>query len=155
MSDSSHPQLLAARASGKRPRATSESSRRSMVATSGGESAVERELRRRLFARGMRFRKHVRVLPDSRCRPDIVFTRARVAIFVDGCFWHRCPDHSTEPRLNGAWWKAKLDANVARDRTYDAALQETGWTVIRFWEHEDVGSMADAVERAVRAAAAR
>jgi DNA mismatch endonuclease (patch repair protein) len=126
-----------------------------MVATSSGESALERDLRRQLFARGMRFRKHIRVLPDSRCRPDIVFTRARVAVFVDGCFWHRCPKHLTDPQVNGGWWKTKLDANVARDRAYDAALEEAGWTVIRFWEHEEVVVMADAVERAVRAAVAR
>ena len=126
-----------------------------MVATSGGESSLERDLRRELFARGMRFRKHARVLPGSRCRPDIVFSRARVVVFVDGCFWHRCPEHSTDPRLNGPWWKTKLDANVARDRTYDAALQEAGWTVMRFWEHEAVAVMADSVERAVRAAGAR
>ena len=77
-----------------------------MVSNSGRESELERELRRRLFARGLRFRKHVRVLPISRCEPDIAFTRARVAVFVDGCFWHRCPEHATHPRLNGEWWKA-------------------------------------------------
>ncbi len=124
-----------------------------MVANSGRESALERELRRRLFARGLRFRKHLRVLPNSHCRPDVAFTRARIAVFVDGCFWHRCPEHTTHPRLNAEWWKAKLDANVARDRGYDAALVAAGWHVMRFWEHEDVRAMTDAIEHAVRATA--
>jgi DNA mismatch endonuclease (patch repair protein) len=124
-----------------------------MVSNSGRESQLERELRRRLFARGLRFRKHIRVLPNSRCEPDIAFTRARVAVFVDGCFWHRCPEHATHPRLNGEWWKTKLDANVARDRGYDEALVSAGWHVMRFWEHEDVVTMVDAIERAVRAPA--
>jgi len=114
-----------------------------MVSNSGRESQLERELRRRLFARGLRFRKHIRVLPNSRCEPDIAFTRARVAVFVDGCFWHRCPEHATHPRLNGEWWKTKLDAN----------LVSAGWHVMRFWEHEDVVTMVDAIERAVRAPA--
>jgi DNA mismatch endonuclease (patch repair protein) len=122
-----------------------------MVSNSGRESELERELRRRLFARGLRFRKHIRVLPNNRCEPDIAFTRARVAVFVDGCFWHRCPEHATHPRLNGQWWKAKLDANVARDRACDEALTSAGWHVMRFWEHEDVVAMADTIERAVRA----
>ena len=124
-----------------------------MVATSRGESALEGELRRRLFAKGLRFRKHCRVLRDSRCKPDIVFTRVRIAVFVDGCFWHRCPQHATDPR--NSWWMAKLDANVHRDRRYDATLTEAGWTVMRFWEHEDVNVMADVIERAVKRAAAR
>lgn len=124
-----------------------------MVSNSGRESELERELRRRLFARGLRFRKHIRVLPNSRCELDIAFTRARVAVFVDGCFWHRCPEHATHPRLNGEWWKNKLDANVARDRGYDEALVSAGWHVMRFWEHEDVATMADAIECAVRAPA--
>jgi DNA mismatch endonuclease (patch repair protein) len=126
-----------------------------MVANSGRESALERDLRRRLFARGLRFRKHARVVPNSRCAPDIVFTGPRVAVFVDGCFWHRCPQHATDPRLNGEWWKAKLDANVARDREYDAALAAAGWIVMHFWEHEDVDSIADAVEHAVKQARER
>ncbi len=70
----------------------------------------------------------------------------RVAVFVDGCFWHRCPEHATHPRANGAWWREKLDANVARDRRNDDALTSAGWTVLRFWEHEAVTSIADEIE---------
>lgn len=110
------------------------------------DSAVERALRSELHRRGMRFRKHTAVLPGLRCRPDVVFTRARVTVFVDGCFWHSCPVHGTEAKANGAWWKAKLQANVARDRRNDEALTVAGWTVLRLWAHESVEAMADRVE---------
>lgn len=130
--------------------ASSEGTRRSMVANSRHESGVERGLRSELFRRGMRFRKHVRVVATSRCKPDIVFPRAGVAVFVDGCFWHRCPEHQTFPRANAGWWQQKLDANVERDRRYDEVLLSEGWVVIRLWEHQPVMEMADAVERAVK-----
>jgi DNA mismatch endonuclease (patch repair protein) len=80
---------------------------------------------------------------------DIVFGPARIAVFVDGCFWHRCPVHSTSPKANGDWWRAKLDANVERDRRADAVLRMRGWTVIRVWEHEPPEEAADRVLRAV------
>jgi DNA mismatch endonuclease (patch repair protein) len=82
-----------------------------------------------------------------RRRADVVFTRARVAVFVDGCFWHRCPEHSTIPTANRAWWIDKLDANVTRDRDTDAQLGAAGWLVIRVWEHEDPVRVADRIER--------
>ena len=71
-------------------------------------------------------------------RPDIGFTRARMAVFVDGCFWHRCPAHGTLPKNNAEWWLAKLDRNVGRDREKDAALVEAGWLPVHVWEHEPV-----------------
>ena len=86
----------------------------------------------------------------GRTRPDIVFTRARVAVFVDGCFWHRCPEHGTSPKTNTGWWRRKLDTNVERDRATDAALTEASWAVIRIWEHEDPVAAADRVEAIVR-----
>lgn len=92
----------------------------------------------------------MRVPRLGRARPDIVFTRTRVAVFVDGCFWHRCPEHESFPKTNADWWRKKLDANVTRDRTTDAALTEAGWTVIRIWEHEDLATAADRVEAIVR-----
>jgi DNA mismatch endonuclease, patch repair protein len=78
-----------------------------------------------------------RVESGVRATADIVFGPARVAVFVDGCFWHCCPEHGTQPKRNGLWWSAKLADNVARDRRVDAALAERGWTVLRVWEHED------------------
>ena len=80
-----------------------------------------------------------------------MFPRLRIAVFVDGCFWHSCPVHKTVPKANREWWVAKLAANEARDRETDARLEEAGWTVLRLWEHEAAGAAADAVERAVLA----
>jgi DNA mismatch endonuclease (patch repair protein) len=112
------------------------------------DTVPEVALRRALFARGLRFRKSYRPLPG---RPDVVFTRARVAIFVDGCFWHRCPEHATAPKNNAAWWAAKLEANVARDRRQAQQLVDMGWTVVRVWEHEAVDDACDRIEATVRA----
>lgn len=110
---------------------------------------MEVALRSELHRRGMRFRKHLAPLRGLRCKPDIVFPRKRVAVFVDGCFWHRCPEHGSEPKANGEWWQQKLKANVARDRRNDAALSEAGWTVLRLWTHEPLDEM---VARVVLAA---
>ncbi len=104
-------------------------------------------IRRGLHALGLRFRVDVRPVPDLRCRGDIVFTRRRVVIFVDGCFWHGCPQHATQPKHNSQWWRDKLDSNIARDRRADVALSARGWTVIRVWEHE---RSEEAVERILR-----
>lgn len=116
------------------------------------DSALERALRSELHRRGLRFRKHVAVVPGLRCKPDVVFTRTRVAVFVDGCFWHSCPVHGTQAKANGGWWKAKLEGNVARDRRNDAALKAAGWHVVRVWEHDDVATMANTVQAAIRPA---
>jgi DNA mismatch endonuclease (patch repair protein) len=107
--------------------------------STGPELALRRELHRR----GLRYRVDLAGLPG---RPDIVFTRARLAVFVDGCFWHRCPEHGTLPRNNAAWWLAKLERNVARDRAKDEALRGLGWTVLHVWEHESPGVAADRIE---------
>jgi DNA mismatch endonuclease, patch repair protein len=80
----------------------------------------------------------------------LVFTRAKVAVFVDGCFWHGCPTHYRQPGSNVEYWIAKVDRNVRRDQEVDAALRELGWTVLRIWEHEDPVVAADLVERYVR-----
>lgn len=100
-------------------------------------------LRRELHRRGLRFRVNHPGLPG---RPDIVFTKVKVAVFVDGCFWHRCPEHGTVPRNNRDWWQAKLDRNVDRDRAKDTALGELGWHVQHVWEHESIELAADRIE---------
>jgi DNA mismatch endonuclease (patch repair protein) len=100
-------------------------------------------IRRELHRRGMRFRVNYRLLPG---RPDIAFTRAKVAVFIDGCFWHKCPLHGTAPRNNAAWWAAKLQRNVERDREKDDRLTTLGWTVMHFWEHENPMDVADSIE---------
>ena len=101
-------------------------------------------LRRELHRRGLRFRVNHRALPG---RPDIAFTRVRLAVFVDGCFWHLCPQHSTLPKNNAEWWLIKLQRNVARDREKDAALIALGWQALHAWEHENPAVVADEVER--------
>ncbi|MFC9789059.1 DNA mismatch endonuclease Vsr [Rhodococcus sp. NPDC127528] len=113
------------------------------------DTAPEMALRRELHRRGRRYRVDRAPLPGMRRRADLVFPAARVAVFVDGCFWHRCPEHATQPRNNAQWWADKLAANVARDRDTDVRLAEAGWVVVRVWEHEDPAAAADAVERAL------
>lgn len=80
----------------------------------------------------------------------MLFTRARVAVFVDGCYWHRCPLHSTAPKNNADWWQHKLAANVARDRDTDRRLAEAGWISLRLWEHEEPRAAADRIVGTVR-----
>lgn len=116
------------------------------------DSRVERAVRSELHRRGLRFRKHLSVIPKVRCRPDIVFTRQRLAVFIDGCFWHSCPTHGTQSKANAAWWQAKLASNVARDRRNDEMLHRAGWTVLRLWEHETIEDMVVAIETALTAA---
>ena len=113
-------------------------------------TAPEMAIRRELHLRGLRYRVNMSLPQVGRTRPDIVFTRVRVAVFVDGCFWHRCPEHGSSPKTNAGWWSRKLDTNVERDRATDTALAEAGWTVIRIWEHEDTSTAADRVEATVR-----
>ncbi len=103
------------------------------------DTTGEVRLRSELHRLGLRFRKHLRELPGT---PDVVFTRTRIAVFFDGCFWHCCPDHGVLPKSNRAWWKEKLDGNVARDHRNDKALVELGWLPIRVWEHEDLHDAA-------------
>lgn len=114
-------------------------------------SQPEVRLRSALHALGLRFRKNHPVrLPGRVIRPDVVFTRARVAVFVDGCFWHRCPSHGNSPKANTAYWGPKLDRNVERDQEVDALLVEHGWTTLRVWEHEDALVSAQLVAVVVR-----
>lgn len=137
------------------PAPSSPAARAVMRGNRGTDTKPEVRLRSALHRRGLRFRKGVRPVAKVRCRADIVFSAARIAVFVDGCFWHRCPLHGTSPRANSRYWNAKLDGNVARDRKNDYALRAAGWTVIRVWEHESVTAAADQIERAVRAASGR
>ncbi|WP_377325943.1 very short patch repair endonuclease [Pimelobacter simplex] len=114
--------------------------RRRMARQARRDTSVELEIRRRLHAFGYRYRVDFRLEPSLRCRGDIVFTRRKVVVFVDGCFWHGCPAHATAPRNNAEWWREKLAANVARDERNRRTLEALGWVVIRVWEHEDPDS---------------
>lgn len=109
------------------------------------DTAPEVELRRRLHAQGLRFRVDAPIPGLPRRRADVLLTRARIAVFVDGCFWHACPVHGTSPVANSGWWADKLATNVARDRATDAFLVDNGWLALRFWEHDDLERAAAAV----------
>lgn len=131
------------------PPASSAAARKVMLANRGADTKPEVALRSALHRRGLRFRKHLAPVASLRCRADIVFRPQRIAVFVDGCFWHRCPEHATFPRANGEWWRSKLDATWERDRRNDALLQAAGWTVIRVWEHEAPETAAQRIAEAV------
>lgn len=115
------------------------------------DTKPELALRRELHARGLRYRVDLRPTPSLRGRADIVFSRKRVAVYVDGCFWHSCPEHGVLPKSNSAWWREKLAGNVRRDRMTEAVLDAEGWRVIRVWEHEDPRLAADRIARVVNA----
>jgi DNA mismatch endonuclease (patch repair protein) len=113
------------------------------------DTAAEMAIRSELHRRGYRYRVNLSVPEAGRSRPDIAFTKRRIAVFVDGCFWHKCPEHATSPRSNEQWWATKLDVNVRRDRSIDRALREAGWTVLRVWEHERPSVAVDKIIAAV------
>ncbi|MGW5848332.1 very short patch repair endonuclease [Streptomyces sp. NPDC055254] len=114
------------------------------------DTSQEMAVRRLLHASGLRYRVNVPVPGMPRRTIDIAWSGARVAVFLDGCFWHGCPLHATRPKSNAQWWQAKLDKNMARDRATSAHLEAAGWTVLRFWEHEDAADIADTVRDALR-----
>lgn len=113
------------------------------------DTAVELELRRCLYAAGLRYRVHVRPIPSVRRTADIVFGPARVAVFVDGCFWHGCQRHKTIPRTNREFWEAKIGGNVRRDADTKKRLTEAGWMYVQVWEHDDPGEAARSIAEAV------
>lgn len=114
------------------------------------DTTPEMLLRRELHRRGLRYRIEYPLPGMRRRRADIAFTRAKVAVFVDGCFWHACPEHGTSPANNGAWWADKLRRNMERDRETDTHLAAQGWTVIRVWEHEEATIVAEQSTAVVR-----
>ena len=113
------------------------------------DTAPEVALRRILHAHGLRYRVGYPVPGAPRRSIDIAFTRARLAIFIDGCYWHGCPQHSTAPKNNAGWWQDKFAANAARDADTNRLLVEKGWTVMRVWEHENPGEVASRVMEAL------
>lgn len=132
------------------PEPLDDTTRRRMKAVRRRDTKPELALRTELHRRGLRYFVDRAPLPGFRRRADLVFPRARVAVYVDGCFWHGCPIHGTWPKNNADWWKAKIEANQQRDRDTDTALQAAGWITVRVWEHEDPVSAADRVAAAVR-----
>jgi DNA mismatch endonuclease, patch repair protein len=124
-----------------------------MAAIRRRDTVFERQIRSLLHAAGLRFRVDfpIRIAGMRLIRPDIVFTRQRVAVFCDGCFWHGCPEHGQRPGVrNGDYWLPKIAGNRERDERQTEALRAAGWTVLRFWEHEDPGVIAGQIAETVR-----
>lgn len=120
------------------------------------DTAAELRLRSELHSRGLRFRKDLLLRVGTvRVHSDIVFTRAKVAVFLDGCFWHACPEHGTVPKSNVTCWAPKLTANTERDQRVNEALTMEGWLVRRVWGHEDLALVAAEIEPIVRSLSAR
>jgi DNA mismatch endonuclease (patch repair protein) len=133
-----------------KPEPSSEHASATMRANRSTDTGPELRLRSILHQRGLRFRKNYAPVPGYRCRVDIVFPVSRLAVFVDGCWWHHCPVHGEVPKANYDFWLAKFDDNRQRDARNSEALRAEGWLVLRFWEHEDLREMADQVEAIVR-----
>lgn len=129
--------------------ASSPAVRATMQGNRNRDTRPERVVRSEIHRRGLRYRVSARPLSALRLTADVVFPRLRIAVFIDGCFWHGCPDHYVPPASNAAYWKAKLETNRQRDSTFDAALLKAGWLVLRFWEHENTTSVADCIEATV------
>lgn len=121
-----------------RPLPSSASVQSRMQRQPSRDTPIELAFRRILHRNGMRFRTHLRPLKGLPRTADLVFTSVRVAVYVDGCFWHGCPDHYMQPRANSEYWKTKIDGNRRRDADTDARLEAEGWMSFRLWEHEDL-----------------
>lgn len=131
--------------------ASSDAVRRRMQRQQTRDTSPELSVRRILHARGLRYRVDAAPLKTLRRRADLVFGPAKVAVFIDGCFWHGCPEHGARPSTaNRAYWSTKIERNRRRDAETDALLTQAGWLVVRAWEHQDSTSVANLVEQAVR-----
>ena len=129
--------------------ASSPGRRANMRAIRSRDTGPELAVRRLLHARGLRFRVAYRPLAGLQRTADIVFTRRRVAVFIDGCYWHGCPDHYRAPRVNTDYWGPKIARNRVRDAETNVRLSAAGWTVLRYWEHEEPSRVAEEVEAVV------
>jgi len=121
-----------------------------MLANKSRDTRPELLVRSLVHRRGLRYRISARPLPGLRRTADLVFRPTRVAVFIDGCYWHGCPTHYKEPKTNTDYWRAKIAGNRIRDRQTDELLSEAGWLVLRFWEHEDPNEIADTIAAAVK-----
>lgn len=144
--------LLVAEATPPSSWAKSPAVRASMRGNKASDTGPERRLRSLLHKAGLRYRINARPVPALRRTADVVFASARVAVFVDGCYWHGCADHHRPARTNESFWRTKIDGNRTRDRETDRLLTDAGWIIVRVWEHEDP---ADAAVRVIDAVHAR
>ena len=130
---------------GYTPKPSSEAARNRMRAAKSRDTLAEMKVRRLLHGRGLRYRVDYVVIKKPRRKADIVFTRAKVAVFIDGCFWHGCPKHGTSAKANAEFWRDKIETNKARDLDTNKRLRKDGWLVIRAWEHEDPEKVASKI----------
>lgn len=130
--------------------ASTDVARKTMQANRGRDTAAELAVRRLVHASGLRYFVNARPEPCLRRTADLLFTRARVAVFVDGCFWHGCPEHFSMPATNVEYWSNKIARNRSRDVDTTNRLEVRGWLVLRFWEHEPPAIVADRIVRSVR-----
>ncbi len=121
-----------------------------MQAIRSRDTKPERLIRKLVHANGLRYRVAAKPLPDLRRTADLVFRPAKVAVFIDGCYWHGCPEHYVSPKTNSGYWSEKVARNVARDRDTDERLTAAGWLVLRFWEHQSSDACALSIISAVR-----
>src|SRR5262245_12687173 len=120
-----------------RPAPSSAAARNRMLSVRQRDTALEKMIRSLLHRAGFRYRVDKRPLQNFPSRADLVFIQARVAVFLNGCFWHGCRLHGTWPKANAGWWRNKIESNMSRDVRIDTTLRRAGWRVIRIWEHED------------------
>ncbi len=125
---------------------TPEQRSRCMSRIRGADTGPERRVRRALWGAGLRYR----INPKPPGRPDLFFPSERVAVFVDGCFWHGCPEHGVRPKTNVEFWRAKIERNIKRDQQVTAKLTADGWKVLRYWEHDAEGKIDTIVGDIVR-----
>jgi DNA mismatch endonuclease, patch repair protein len=130
--------------------ASSESARSRMRNTPRRDTLAEMRIRKRLHAMGLRYSVDAKLQANMRRRADVVFKKARVAVFIDGCFWHGCPEHGTWPKANADFWREKILTNKRRDSDTDTILRRSGWEVLRIWEHEDPNAAAALIASRVR-----
>lgn len=130
--------------------ASSPAVRAVMRANKGRDTRPELALRSAVHALGMRYRVGIRPVPQVRRTADIVFTKAKVAVFLDGCFWHGCTEHHRPAKKNSEFWEAKINGNIIRDADTDARLREAGWRVVRVWEHESPETAAERIKSIIR-----
>lgn len=129
--------------------ATTPAVRKVMQGNRSRDTKPELAVRRILHAKGLRYRVSHRPVPGLKRTADVVFTRLKVAVFIDGCFWHGCPTHYRAPRSNTPYWEAKLQRNQSRDAEISENLRAAGWTELRFWSHEDPLEIAERVHQAI------
>jgi DNA mismatch endonuclease (patch repair protein) len=131
------------------PKASSETARRVMQGNKGRDTKPELRVRRLVHALGLRYQVNARPEPELRRTADLLFRREKVAIMIDGCYWHGCPMHFSAPKSNSRFWLDKIERNRVRDRDTTKRFEQTGWLVLRFWEHETPSLAAEEISRTV------